>query len=99
MRAHGCPAQDQGADAEGAEVQLNEEEQLLVISRLHQVLRPFVLRRTKAEVEAELPGKSEHVVRCGLSAWQRLWYRQIAEQARATICAHACPFHKRHSMD
>ena len=45
-----------------------------------QVLRPFMLRRTKREVEAELPGKTEHVIRCDLSAWQQLWYRQIAEE-------------------
>jgi hypothetical protein len=59
---------------------LTEEEQLLVITRLHQVLRPFMLRRTKAEVEADLPSKASRVVRCGLSAWQALWYKQIAER-------------------
>ena len=47
-----------------------------------QVLRPFMLRRTKREVEAELPGKTEHVIRCDMSAWQQLWYRQIAEEVR-----------------
>ena len=35
----------------GEEVQLNEEEKLLIINRLHQVLRPFLLRRVKKEVE------------------------------------------------
>lgn len=29
---------------------LNEEENLLVINRLHQVLRPFMLRRMKEKV-------------------------------------------------
>ncbi|KAK9834176.1 hypothetical protein WJX81_005712 [Elliptochloris bilobata] len=77
-----APFRGQGTDADDAAAQLNEEEQLLVIGRLHQVLRPFMLRRTKAEVETELPGKAEHVVRCDLSAWQRLWYRQIAEEGR-----------------
>ena len=64
---------------------LTEEEQLLVITRLHQVLRPFVLRRTKAEVESDLPDKTSRVVRCGLSAWQAAWYRQIARKGRATL--------------
>jgi ATP-dependent helicase STH1/SNF2 len=41
----------------GEAVQLNEEEKLLIINRLHQVLRPFLLRRVKKEVEAELPDK------------------------------------------
>ena len=31
----------------GENVQLSEEEQLLIINRLHQVLRPFLLRRVK----------------------------------------------------
>jgi SNF2 family DNA or RNA helicase len=39
-----------------------------------------MLRRTKREVEAELPGKTEHIIRCDMSAWQQLWYRQIAEE-------------------
>lgn len=47
-----------------------------------QVLRPFMLRRTKREVETELPGKTEHILRCDLSAWQQVWYRQIAEEVR-----------------
>ena len=49
----------------------------------NQVLRPFVMRRTKAEVEAELPAKTEFQLLCQMSAWQALWYRQLAEQARA----------------
>jgi ATP-dependent helicase STH1/SNF2 len=48
---------------------LTEEEQLLVINRLHQVLRPFLLRRVKAEVEKELPPKSEILVKVELSPW------------------------------
>jgi ATP-dependent helicase STH1/SNF2 len=43
--------------------ELSEEEQLLVINRLHQVLRPFLLRRVKSEVEKELPPKSEMVIK------------------------------------
>lgn len=75
-----------GASDKDSTVQLNEEEQLLVITRLHQVLRPFMLRRTKREVEKELPGKTEHVIRCDLSAWQRIWYRQIAEEVQGLHC-------------
>ena len=40
---------------------MTEEESLLVINRLHQVLRPFLLRRMKHEVESQLPGKSQYV--------------------------------------
>ena len=48
---------------------LSEEEQLLIINRLHQVLRPFLLRRVKSEVEKELPDKIERVIKVDLSAW------------------------------
>ncbi len=44
------------------------------MERLHGVLRPFLLRRTKAEVEKQMPSKHEHVVRCRLSKRQRLLY-------------------------
>lgn len=36
---------------------LNEEETILIIRRLHKVLRPFLLRRLKKEVESQLPEK------------------------------------------
>lgn len=51
-------------------IDLNEEEKLLVIKRLHKVLRPFVLRRLKQDVELELPSKVERVVKCRMSALQ-----------------------------
>ena len=57
---------------------LNEEERLLIINRLHQVLRPFLLRREKKEVEKELPSKTEHIVKIELSAWQKIVYKQIS---------------------
>jgi len=50
---------------------LTEEEQLLLINRLHQVLRPFLLRRVRKEVEKELPDKIEIVIKVDLSAWQK----------------------------
>ncbi len=47
---------------------------------LVQVLRPFMLRRTKREVEKELPSKTEHVVKCAMSAWQKILYQQITDK-------------------
>ncbi|KAJ2557536.1 ATP-dependent DNA helicase Snf21, partial [Coemansia sp. RSA 1933] len=58
-------------------IELNEEETLLVIKRLHKVLRPFLLRRLKKDVEVDLPDKVEHVVKCGMSALQSRLYRQL----------------------
>lgn len=61
------------------DIALSEEEELLIIHRLHQVIRPFLLRRKKAEVEKELPDKSLVICKCDLSAWQRVYYKQITE--------------------
>lgn len=66
-----------GNSSDRQNFELNEEEQLLIINRLHQVLRPFLLRREKIEVEKELPSKTEHVVKIELSAWQKIMYGQI----------------------
>ncbi|KAF8927790.1 SNF2 family N-terminal domain-containing protein [Dissophora ornata] len=58
-------------------IELNEEEALLIIKRLHKVLRPFLLRRLKKDVESELPDKVESVVRCKMSALQLKLYNQM----------------------
>ncbi|KAI1229670.1 Transcription activator BRG1, partial [Lamprotornis superbus] len=61
----------------GEKVDLNEEETILIIRRLHKVLRPFLLRRLKKEVEAQLPEKVEYVIKCDMSALQRVLYRHM----------------------
>lgn len=61
----------------GERVELNEEETLLIIRRLHKVLRPFLLRRMKRDVEAELPDKVEKIIRCPMSAAQQHLYTTI----------------------
>lgn len=63
-------------------IDLNEEEQLLIIKRLHKVLRPFLLRRLKKDVEAELPDKVERVIKCKLSALQLKLYQQMKKNGR-----------------
>ncbi|XP_063431293.1 probable global transcription activator SNF2L2 isoform X2 [Mytilus trossulus] len=61
----------------GEKVELNSEETLLIIRRLHKVLRPFLLRRLKKEVESQLPDKVEYVIKCEMSALQRYVYRHM----------------------
>lgn len=58
-------------------IELNEEETLLVIRRLHKVLRPFLLRRLKKDVEKDLPDKVEKVIKCKMSALQSKLYEQM----------------------
>ena len=48
---------------------LTEEERILLVNRFHQVLRPFLLRREKIDVEHELPKKTEYIIKVELSAW------------------------------
>lgn len=50
---------------------------LSLVERLHAVLRPFLLRRLKSEVEKKLPPKKEVKVYVGLSKMQRDWYTKI----------------------
>ncbi|KAA3677467.1 SWI/SNF-related matrix-associated actin-dependent regulator of chromatin subfamily A member 2/4 [Paragonimus westermani] len=63
--------------ATGEKVELNQEETLLIIRRLHKVLRPFLLRRLKREVESQLPEKVEYVIKCDMSALQRVLYSHM----------------------
>uniref|UniRef100_A0A8D3ACA3 Snf2-related CREBBP activator protein n=1 Tax=Scophthalmus maximus TaxID=52904 RepID=A0A8D3ACA3_SCOMX len=52
-----------------------------LVKRLHKVLRPFLLRRIKVDVEKQMPKKYEHVVRCRLSKRQRFLYDDFMAQA------------------
>lgn len=61
----------------GEKVELNEEETILIIRRLHKVLRPFLLRRLKKEVESQLPDKVEYIIKCEMSGLQRVLYKHM----------------------
>ncbi|KAG1702602.1 hypothetical protein DVH05_009551 [Phytophthora capsici] len=54
-----------------------EEGQENVIKKLHTILRPFLLRRLKADVEHSLPPKIETKLYVGLSEMQREWYMRV----------------------
>ncbi|KAL3278288.1 hypothetical protein HHI36_013622 [Cryptolaemus montrouzieri] len=61
----------------GEKVELNEEETILIIRRLHKVLRPFLLRRLKKEVESQLPDKVEYIIKCDMSGLQKVLYQHM----------------------
>lgn len=48
-----------------------------VVQQLHKVLRPFLLRRVKADVEKSLLPKKEVNLYVGMSAMQVKWYQNI----------------------
>ena len=47
------------------------------MSELHNILKPFLLRRTKSEVVTDIPSKTEVVLYHGLSALQKKFYKAI----------------------
>lgn len=50
-----------------------------IISSLHAILKPFLLRRMKADVELNLPPKKEYVLYCPLSMRQREAYDKVLD--------------------
>ena len=48
-----------------------------MIEKLHTLLKPFLLRRLKIEVEKDLPPKKETKIYVGLSKMQRAWYTKV----------------------
>jgi len=62
----------------GKAVLLERERTERLISKLHDVLHPFVLRRLKVDV-LQLPPKREYVVYCPMMRVQGQWYREIVE--------------------
>ena len=59
-----------------------DEEQRTLLSR---ALRPFILRRTKAQVASDLPAKVEQTLFCQLKPAQRALYNELRDHYRRTI--------------
>ncbi|GAA6057722.1 hypothetical protein JCM3770_002662 [Rhodotorula araucariae] len=59
-----------------------DAEMQATVNKLHTILRPYLLRRLKAEVEKEMPGKTESVIYCRLSKRQRFLYDDFMARAQ-----------------
>lgn len=59
---------------------LNEHQ----LKRLHQVLKPFMLRRVKADVESQMANKEEKIVECRLSSRQESLYEALRDEISLT---------------
>ncbi|ORY86770.1 SNF2 family N-terminal domain-domain-containing protein [Protomyces lactucae-debilis] len=71
-------------NAEGGQDMLANEEQSSVITNLHQILKPFLLRRLKVEVEKDLPPKREYLLYAPMTAEQTALYKAVLDhQVRA----------------
>jgi len=51
-----------------------------VVQQLHKVLRPFLLRRLKTEVETNLPPKKETILKIGMTEMQKTFYKRILQK-------------------
>lgn len=58
----------------------DNDEKNKLISQLHKILKPFVLRRLKADVERSLPAKHETILFTGMSTLQKKLYRDILQR-------------------
>lgn len=53
---------------------IGTEQKERIVSKLHEILRPFLLRRLKKDVMINMPPKKEIVIYCGMSSLQREYY-------------------------
>ncbi len=62
-------------ESEGEETRIVQQEQRNnILSTLHQILTPFLLRRVKCDVDLKIPPKKELLVYCPMSSKQRDFY-------------------------
>ncbi|MEJ7780421.1 MAG: DEAD/DEAH box helicase [Daejeonella sp.] len=54
-------------------------------ARLQALIKPFVLRRTKAQVATELPAKTENLFYCQMSEDQKEYYEKIKSEYRNAL--------------
>ncbi|XP_039627971.1 E1A-binding protein p400 isoform X7 [Polypterus senegalus] len=61
----------------------NQEYCHKLVIRLHRMIQPFILRRTKRDVEKQLPKKYEHILKCRLSKRQKILYEDVMTRTAA----------------
>ncbi|KAJ3734029.1 SNF2 family N-terminal domain-containing protein [Lentinula guzmanii] len=76
------PGEGQQRVAQGKQKEQTEQEKKSqkVVEALHKILRPFLLRRVKADVEKGLLPKKEINIYVPLTPMQRRWYRSVLEK-------------------
>ncbi|KAK2646397.1 hypothetical protein Ddye_021592 [Dipteronia dyeriana] len=57
-----------------------DNDQQEVVQQLHKVLRPFLLRRLKSDVEKGLPPKKETILKVGMSQLQKQYYKALLQK-------------------
>ncbi|MEE0026039.1 MAG: DEAD/DEAH box helicase, partial [Atopobiaceae bacterium] len=62
-----------------------EDEDAQTVGRLREAVRPFILRRAKADVAQDLPEKIEQVVRAHMGTRQRMLYDAQVQEVRNQV--------------
>lgn len=60
---------------------LQEEAQNAVVGKLHSILKPFLLRRQKKDVDLEIPKKKEIILYCSNTEEQQWMYKNLIKYA------------------
>lgn len=66
-------------DREGHRQFITQERKTKTVAALHTILKPFLLRRVKADVETNLPKKREYILYAPLTTEQKELYRKIKD--------------------
>ncbi|KAF5389355.1 hypothetical protein D9757_004385 [Collybiopsis confluens] len=74
------PSKSNGQSKKPVEQTEQEKKSQKVVEALHKILRPFLLRRVKADVEKGLLPKKEINIYVPLTPMQRRWYRSVLEK-------------------
>ena len=69
-----------GKADEELEEETDEKKRVLVVSKLHSILRPFLLRRMKEDVEHMLPRKKEIIIYANMTAHQKQIQTHLIEK-------------------
>ncbi|GAA5986339.1 hypothetical protein JCM10908_003710 [Rhodotorula pacifica] len=81
VKADAAEAADKSTEDAAAQAKIKDDEASnKVVKQLHAVLRPFLLRRVKMDVEKSLLPKKEINVYVGMTDLQRKWYKMILEK-------------------
>ncbi|CAM0875082.1 unnamed protein product [Alopecurus aequalis] len=69
-----------GLRDEEQQEETDEKKRVLVVSKLHAILRPFLLRRMKEDVEHMLPRKKEIIIYANMTEHQKQIQNHLVEQ-------------------
>lgn len=67
-------------EKEGHKAILEQDRKSHIISSLHAILKPFLLRRVKADVETSLPPKREYILYAPLTQAQKELYKALLDR-------------------